>query len=49
MKSIQKKTKSLPVPLTDDMRIGLERLRNDTGLSMAAIVRLAVKEYLNKK
>lgn len=42
------KRNTLPVPLTDEMRKGLEELREETGLSLAAIARLAVKEYLHK-
>ena len=49
MDAIQKKTHTIPVPLTDLQHAGLCKLKSETGLSLAAIIRLATKDYLLKK
>lgn len=43
------KTEKLLLLLSKEMMDGILKLKQETGLSMNAIVRLAIREYLNKK
>ena len=43
------KPKQLLINLSEEMMAEIIRLKKETGLSMNAIVRLAIRDYLNKK